>query len=200
MQLLLVRHARPVSQLDAPDGVADPGLTAIGRRQATALAGALAREQLDLVVASTARRAVETATPLAALVGRPLATRPALLEYDFGSPSYVAAEDADDPDPVQWETWADWGRPVDEDSPVAAFRTRVSADLAALAADNPGANVAVVCHGGTINAYVGDVLASPVPFVFIPDYVGITRVLVDREGRRTVRSVNETGHVRDLLR
>ena len=37
------------------------------------------------------------------------------------------------------------------------------------------------------------------PLAFPLDYVGITRVLAGRDGRRVVRTVNEIAHVADLL-
>lgn len=198
MQLLLVRHARPDRVERAPDGVADPGLTTTGRRQATALAGWLATEHIDGVVASPARRAVQTATPLAGLTGRPLGTRPALLEYDFGASDYVPLEDADAGDHPQWAKWQVWGQPVEPGSPVDEFRERVTRDLGELAADNPGRTIAVVCHGGTINAFVSAVLGTERPLVFLPTYTGVSRVLVDRHGNRSILSLNEAAHLRGI--
>ena len=37
------------------------------------------------------------------------------------------------------------------------------------------------------------------PFMIQPDYTGITRVQASMNGLRTVRSINETSHVRDLI-
>lgn len=197
MQLLLVRHARPDTVVGAADGVADPGLTALGRQQAAAMAGWLAAEQVDDVVSSPARRAVETATPLSSWLGTPVVTRPALLEFDFGGADYVPFEEDIDAHPA-WEDWRAWYAPVEAGSPVDEFRERVASDLADVAAANPSRTVAVVCHGGTINAYVSHVLGTATPMVFVPDYTGVTRVLVARDGRRTVVSINEAGHLRGL--
>jgi broad specificity phosphatase PhoE len=198
LQLLLVRHAQPERVVDAPDGVADPGLTALGRRQATAVAGWLVEGRVDAVVASPARRAVETATPLSAATGRAVAVRPALLEFDFGVADYVRHEDADGDDHPVWQRWLAFTSPAAPGSPADAFRSRVAADLDSLAGDNPGRTLAVVCHGGTINAYVSHVLGTAAPQVFLPAYTGVSRVLVDRDGRRSILSLNETGHLRGL--
>ena len=48
---------------------------------------------------------------------------------------------------------------------------------------------------GTLEVDTAAECAKVVPL----DYTGITRVLAARDGRRVVRSVNETGHVADLL-
>lgn len=69
MELLLVRHGQP-EWVDG-DGVAhnDPGLTALGRAQAFATAGALATMEVDELLCSTARRSRETVVPIADVLG-----------------------------------------------------------------------------------------------------------------------------------
>ena len=60
---------------------------------------------------------------------------------------------------------------------------------------HPGQRVAVVCHGGVINAFLADVLDLDKMLFFHPDYTSISRVLVARSGARSLQSVNETGHL-----
>jgi len=58
--------------------------------------------------------------------------------------------------------------------------------------------VAVVCHGGVINAYLMDVLDRRNPHVvgfFHPNYTSIHRVLVSERGRTCI-AMNETAHLR----
>ena len=67
MRLMLIRHGQTRSNqlglLDtAPPG---PELSPLGREQADLMADLLAAEQIDAIVASTARRAQQTAAPLA---------------------------------------------------------------------------------------------------------------------------------------
>lgn len=59
---LLVRHAEK-------QGGSDPGLTAEGQNRALALADALADADIDLIVSSQFRRALDTAAPLAERLG-----------------------------------------------------------------------------------------------------------------------------------
>jgi 2,3-bisphosphoglycerate-dependent phosphoglycerate mutase len=69
-----------------------------------------------------------------------------------------------------------------------------------IVAAHPGRETAVVvAHAGVINIWLARLLELARPLVFPLDYTGITRVLAGRDGRRVVRSVNETGHVADLL-
>jgi probable phosphoglycerate mutase len=68
-------------------------------------------------------------------------------------------------------------------------------------AAHPGrATAAVVAHAGTIDVWLARLLGIARPLAFPLDHTGITRVLAGRDGRRVVRSVNETAHVADLLR
>jgi broad specificity phosphatase PhoE len=62
--VFLVRHAET-----APDGTADPPLSALGRARAEALAEHLAAAGIERILASTLRRTGETAAPLAARLG-----------------------------------------------------------------------------------------------------------------------------------
>ena len=59
MHVILVRHARPEVVVDSPT-VADPGLAELGVWQAARLADWLAHEEIDHIVTSPKRRAIET--------------------------------------------------------------------------------------------------------------------------------------------
>lgn len=63
MELVLVRHAQPEWARDRTAQV-DPGLTAVGRKQADLAADRLADEVFDRILVSTATRARQTAAPL----------------------------------------------------------------------------------------------------------------------------------------
>ena len=64
-------------------------------------------------------------------------------------------------------------------------------------AANPGGRVAIVCHGGVINAWAGHVLGIADPFFLDAAYTSISRFLAASTGERSVRSLNETAHLRD---
>jgi probable phosphoglycerate mutase len=69
VELLLIRHAQPEWVREGLN-VVDPPLTELGRRQAAALAAAMAGEQLDEVLVSPLLRARETAAPILERLGR----------------------------------------------------------------------------------------------------------------------------------
>ena len=85
MRLLLVRHAESVGNHELRlQGRAEFPLTDRGRRQADALAAALAEAPVRAVYSSPIRRALDTAEAIAARRGLTVEVRPALQEYDFG--------------------------------------------------------------------------------------------------------------------
>ena len=79
------------------------------------------------------------------------------------------------------------------------FRARVVAAVEAVVARHPGGRAVLVSHAGACNAYLGDVLGQERPIWYAPAYCSLQRVALARDGRRGVVSMNETGHVRDLL-
>jgi len=63
-------------------------------------------------------------------------------------------------------------------------------------ADHRGQRVAVVCHGGVINAYLGHCLGLPADdfMRFDVDYSSISRVFVSSTFQRSIASINERPH------
>ena len=80
-----------------------------------------------------------------------------------------------------------------------AFRRGVVEAMERLVSANPGRTVAVVCHGGVINAYAAQVLGIDRVLFFEPRYASINRFAASRQGTRSVVSLNETAHLRGLL-
>lgn len=200
MQLILVRHALP-ERVDGNGSTAhaDPGLTADGRAQATRLVDALAGEPVDALYTSTMRRAVQTAAPLAAARGLAATTRADLREYDAERAEYVPIGQMAQADPETFARMRAGHLPVHVDA--AAFTGRVRSALEEIVAAHPGRSTAVVvAHAGVLNAYLAAVLGVDRSLPFPLDYVGVTRVVCARDGMRKPRTVNEIGHVADLLR
>jgi probable phosphoglycerate mutase len=202
VQLVLVRHALPervhsTDLLDAPGGPADPPLTELGARQAARLVDAVGRD-VDAVYASPLARALGTAAPLAAALGLEPEIVHDLREYDADAAHYVPVHEMARLDPAAWERMLAGLLPEHVD--VAAFTARIDDALEAVVAAHPGrATAVVVAHAGVINIWLAHLLGIERPLAFPLDYVGITRVFAARDGRRVVRTVNETAHVADLL-
>ena len=196
MELLLIRHALP-ERIETKDGSpADPPLSALGRGQAERMARWLAAEKIGAVFSSPMRRARETADPLARATGARIAIDPDLVEMDHLSEIYIPLEQLKAEDYPRWQEMVQRGglyAGVD----LAAFRANVVAAVERAIAAHPGGRVAIVCHGGVINAWAGHVLGIAEPFFLDVSYTGVSRFLAASSGERSVRSLNETAHLRE---
>jgi probable phosphoglycerate mutase len=191
MELLLIRHALPV-RIDegTADGPADPHLAPRGVEQAAALAEWLAHEPVDAIWSSPMARARETAAPLSERLGLELLVDEGLAEYDKDATSYIPIEELKAANDPRWFQVPE--RPEH-------FRAVVVEALERIVAAHPSQRVAVVCHGGVVNAYAGHVLGLDEPLFFLPGYTSISRVFASVGGVRSIGSLNETAHVRHLL-
>lgn len=197
MELVFIRHGLPL-RVERPEGPADPPLAPAGWEQARRVAEFLAEEKVDGLVASPSRRARETAAPLAERLGVDPVVDAGLAEYDQGTASYVPVEELRKLGDERWRALARGELPLPEVDPVA-FRHRIVDAVEAIVRSHPSQRLAVFTHAGVINAYTGHILAQEPPLWFAPAYTSISRVGAARDGRRGVISLNETGHVRDLL-
>lgn len=199
MELVLVRHALPVRVDVTDDGSpADPGLAPLGVQQAERLVDALAGDRVDAVYTSPARRARETAEPLLKALGTEPVVEPGLAEFDAGHSSYVPVEELRASGDPRWELLLRgdlYVAGVDPD----VFRSAVVEGVERIAARHPGGRAVLVMHAGSINAFGGHVLGQVRPLWFGPAYCSVSRFAAGRDGRRSVVSLNETAHVRDLL-
>jgi len=196
VELIIIRHALPESD-KRDDGPADPPLSPLGLRQAEATADLLATESVDHVVTSTMQRAIQTGRPLADRLGLTPERLEGLKESDYRRSSYTPVEEMDADHEVIREFL---------DDPLSmfadgyeAFRDRITAALDAVVAGNRGRTVAVFCHAMVVGVYLQTLLGLNDPFTVMADYCGITRVAASSSGIRSVRSFNETGHLRHLV-
>jgi 2,3-bisphosphoglycerate-dependent phosphoglycerate mutase len=200
VDLVLVRHAEPVRTVVA-EGPADPPLTDRGRLQAEAAGRWLAAEPFDAIYASPLRRARETADIIAAAHALEIATEDGLAEYDRKSEFYIPLEEvktSKDPELLaHWRALAE-DRLEDVVEDAATFRPRVNAAMERMIGAHPGQRVLAVCHGGVINVALAEVLGLSRSLWFEPAYASIHRVAASRAGIRSVVSLNETGHLREL--
>lgn len=86
MRLILVRHGQTPDNVGGFLGttVPGPGLTGLGLKQAAAIPGALAGEEIGAIFVSTMIRTHLTATPLSEHLALPLNIRDGLRELDAG--------------------------------------------------------------------------------------------------------------------
>jgi 2,3-bisphosphoglycerate-dependent phosphoglycerate mutase len=194
MELLLIRHALPV-RIDDGDGPADPDLSAAGHAQAAALADWLVAEGIDAIWSSPMRRARQTSAPLEAALGIEATIDDDLKEFDADEPHYIPMEELSTDDPRWRELIERLGAPEQ-----FAFRDLAAAAVERVVAAHPGQRVAVVCHGGVVNAYLSTILGIDRPLFFEPTYTSISRVMASSRGHRSLVSVNEIPHLPHLRR
>ena len=190
MELIVIRHGLPA----AAAGDLDPPLSTVGRRQAAAMAARLRTEPIDAVYVSPLRRARQTAAPLEAALGHTAVVHDGLAEWDRDADAYVPLEELRAAGDERWAAMVA-GDLAALGVDVGAFRSRVRDAVDVIVATHPGERVAVVCHGGVINAVTADVLGLDRLLWFEPAYASITRVLAGRGGRRALRTVNDAAHL-----
>ena len=196
MLLLLIRHALPL-RTEAGEG-SDPELTEDGWEQARRLPGALARFPIRRLVSSPQRRAVQTAQPVAAVLGMTVDIDDRLAEYDRGLSHYIPLEQVRTERPDDWDKMAAGELPVVVDTD--EFRGRIRAALGDIVAAGDHADtVAVFSHGGVINVVLHEILGTAKLLSFPIDYASVTALRYTRKGRASVAGVNGVEHVWDLL-
>ena len=198
MELLIIRHARPIAEIRSEgEGSAGPPLSPIGMKQAEATAEFLKDQGIQHVVSSTMLRAIQTAEPFSKQTGLEVEMIDDLKEADFDRNSYTPIEEMDLDHPFIKEYLEDpesiFGGNLE------GFKKRTTDAFNYLIEENKGSVVAVFCHGMVMGIYLQSILGHDNPVALQPDYCGITRVTASSSGLRSIRSINETSHVRHLL-
>lgn len=148
-------------------------------------------ERIDALYVSPMTRARQTSHPLEEAVGLEAEVVDGVREFDDQDSAYIPMEDMK-ADKEAWRAWLAENAAANRD----AFHAEVIASLTEIAATNRGRRVAVVCHGGVINAWAADVLGLGNQMFFAPDYTSINRFMVASSGERSVVSLNDIGHLR----
>ena len=130
----------------------DPALTAEGEVMAAAFATAYGGASWSGVYASPLRRAIQTATPLAAARGLEVAARDGLAELDYGRWDGRSAEDVDathHDDYVRWSADPAWNPPTGGET-ATALAQRMTEVIEEIRASHADGDVLVVSHKASI--------------------------------------------------
>lgn len=196
---LIVRHGETDWNVAGRlQGWRDSALTAAGRAQAAAVAGRLAREPIDALVASDLGRTQATAAPIAAALGLAVAPDAGLRERCYGILEGMTWAE------IEHARAADYGRLIarDQDYQVPAgesgiqFRDRVFDAFERLAAEHGEKRVAVVTHGGVLGVVYRRAHDIPLelPRTFSVPNAALNQVRID--GRRwTVEAWADVEHL-----
>lgn len=202
-EVILLRHgasapALPGVSFPMLDGHGDPPLAPAGEEQAARAAERLRGEDIHRLFVTGLARTVQTAAPLAAATGLEPAHVPNLREIrlgDWEGGEYRIRMSQGDPIAMRALMEERWdlipGAENDE-----AFSARVQAGLdEVVAATGPGRAAVAVVHGGVIAEICRQATASR-PFAFVhADNCSISRIVVFADGRRLLRSFNDTNHL-----
>jgi probable phosphoglycerate mutase len=204
IEIILVRHGASEAVVeDEPmellEGQADPSLSEAGERQAELVAAHLATEPLSALFVTPLRRTAQTAAQLVAATGLEPVCVPELREVHLGELDGGAFRIAvHRRDPIVDEVFARqrWDViPGAETMEAVERRTQAGIDRI-LDGLQPGQTVAAVVHGGVIGELCRHATGSR-PLAFIhADNGSLTRIVVLRDGRRWLRTFNESAHLR----
>ena len=186
-RVVAVRHGETAWNVQTRiQGQLDIGLNAIGRRQAERLGRALANESLDAIYASDLQRAADTARAVAEQAGVAVLTDAALRERGFGSFEGLTWAEVEQHHPDESRRWrerdASFGPPGGET--LALFYERAVGALAAIAARHRGQHIAIVTHGGVLDALyrAASRIALDAPRTWQLGNASINRVLHGEQG------------------
>ncbi len=207
-EILLIRHADALP--DAAEVVLDgaynsQALSELGRRQARALAERLRTTTLAAIYSSPIPRARQTASPTAEALGLDVRIDDGLREVEVGHigpdlPLGASGEDIaralrrrlNEIAAVALTTGMWSSIPGSEGS--SDLRARATDVVNRLAAGYPGQRVAMVSHGGTINAYIAAMLDVERDYFFPCANTSISVVRVKGE-RRLLLGLNDVAHL-----
>jgi broad specificity phosphatase PhoE len=133
-------------------GVIDRPLTDRGRRQAHELAEKLADKDVDAVYSSPLRRALDTATIVAARYELEPIQDAGLREVDVGSWAGLSRVDVQARFPEAFERWLRGGHGWEDGESYDEMSARVLAAVERIARHHQGSDVLLVSHGGPIRA------------------------------------------------
>ena len=139
------------------------------------------------------RRAQETAHPYIELSGLELTTIDGLAEIDKNADQYISPA-LMKTQPELFKAFLKNPYEVCDISPEQFFED-VTGAFKTIAAAHPGGTVAVFSHAIAINVFLADILEKGSDFFgLIPANCSVTRVQISRDGRRSIKSFNDTGH------
>jgi broad specificity phosphatase PhoE len=209
-EVLLIRHGQQEIDVHAAtvgDWI-DPPLSEQGRLQARLLGEALSLKRIDAVFASKLRRAVETADEVVrhhelhvqylddlreVEVFRDVPPDKTALEF-LGKELLEAVRER----MLNERNWDVY--PLSESSydfkkrAVNAIETAIAKNGGERPDGRPSGRIAIVCHGGVINAYLGHIIGSRYDMFFRPAHTSVS-IVASGEGRRILRLLNDTHHL-----
>ncbi|MFG3345058.1 bifunctional RNase H/acid phosphatase [Streptomyces sp. NPDC048018] len=201
---VLLRHGEtaltPEKRFSGSGG-ADPELSAAGRRQAEAVAAALAaRGTIQEIVSSPLTRCRQTAEAVAARLGLDVRIENGLRETDFGAWEGLTFGEVRERYQADLDAWlaSPKAEPTGGGESFATVARRVAATRDRLATAHAGRTVLLVTHVTPIKTLVRLALGAPPESLFRMELsaASISAVAYYADGNASVRLLNDTSHLR----
>ncbi|MFJ3923927.1 bifunctional RNase H/acid phosphatase [Streptomyces sp. NPDC090022] len=201
---VLLRHGEtaltPQKRFSGSGGT-DPELSAAGRRQADAVAAALAaRGTIQAIVTSPLRRCRETAQTVADRLGLPVTVEEGLRETDFGAWEGLTFAEVKERHPEDLDAWLASAKaaPTGGGESFATVARRVAATRDRLLAAHAGRTVLLVTHVTPVKTLVRLALGAPPESLFRMELsaASLSAVAYYADGNASLRLLNDTSHLR----
>jgi probable phosphoglycerate mutase len=201
--VLLIRHGQSEGNAERRFGghTATP-LSPRGRKQAHATAQALKDDSVTAIYSSDLARAIETAKPLATLIGLPINATEAFRERSVGVMEGLTFEDAAERHPEEYAALLrrDFEHVLSGGESYRQLLDRARNKLDEIISQHEGGRIAVFSHTGTICIMalhlMGALDSSELKPVWISSAnCGITRFELREDGFVRVLAVNDTRHL-----
>ncbi|MFI1645883.1 bifunctional RNase H/acid phosphatase [Streptomyces avidinii] len=201
---VLLRHGEtaltPQKRFSGSGG-SDPELSPAGRRQAAAVAEALAaRGTIQTVISSPLRRCRETAQAVAVRLGLTVTVEEGLQEVDFGAWEGLTFAEVQERFPDDLQAWLDSPKaaPTGGGESFMAATRRISATRDRLLSAYAGRTVLLVTHVTPVKILVRLALGAPPEALFRMELsaASLSAVAYYADGNASVRLLNDTSHLR----
>ncbi|MFJ8232503.1 bifunctional RNase H/acid phosphatase [Streptomyces sp. NPDC094448] len=202
--LVLLRHGEtaltPEKRFSGSGG-GDPELSPVGRRQAEAVAAALAvRGTVQEIVSSPLKRCRETADAVAARLGLGVRIEDGVRETDFGAWEGLTFAEVQQRYPDDLAAWLSSAKaaPTGGGESFTSVARRVAAARDRLLARSPGRTVLLVTHVTPVKTLVRLALGAPPESMFRMELsaASVSAVAYYADGNASVRLLNDTSHLR----
>ena len=193
MYITMIRHALPVISRKEVGQSADPELAEEGHDQVSQLVDRLQTVKFDAIYTSPMRRALQTARPVAGSRGMTAIVKEELAEIDRRENEYIPMEKLREIDYQRW--YRTMKGEVAGGACLEEFGRKVINAIEDLINEHPSQHIALICHGGVINAFASHVLGMKPRLFFLPKYTSIQRFAAARSGERSILTLGEAVHL-----
>ena len=195
-KLVLIRHGMTGwNKQGRYCGHRDIDLSNQGRVQAKKLGKRLKAVEFDKIYCSDRRRALETGRII--FKGKKITKVKSLREINFGVFEGLKHNEIMKKYDGVYKKWLRncYRYSIPDAEPMSVFKKRIESAMNKIVRSNPGKNVAVVCHGGVIGAFVSGILKSRNFWRHVPSAASMT-VVEYKKRQPKIKKFNDIAHLR----